>query len=143
MGQCSHSMHSWHRFCTPRSKQWRGFLRFLHVDASLRGNDRWQNGSMEKFSTKFKRCSNRLRLSMPRVQCFVSMFPATLCTFLGLALWRKSCEEDSMWVIFLVNCLRKGPLIGERCFCYIFICSMRSVGIKKSIKLITRENDRE
>lgn len=48
-----------------------------------------------------------------------------------------------MWVIFLANCLRKRLLIGERCFCYIFIRSMRSVGIKKSIKFITRENDLE
>lgn len=46
-----------------------------------------------------------------------------------------------MWVIFLANCLRKRLLIGERCFCYIR--STRSVGIKKSIKFITRENDLE
>lgn len=57
--------------CTPGTDSARlvrnngeGFYASFVDASSLWGNDRWQNGSMEKFSTKFKRCSNRLRLSM-------------------------------------------------------------------------------
>lgn len=48
-------------------------------------------------------------------------------------------------MIFLANCLKKGLLIEmdrerekerERMFYYIFICSMRVIGIRESIKFI-------
>lgn len=46
-------------------------------------------------------------------------------------------------MIFLANCLKKGLLIEmdrerekERMFYYIFICSMRAIGIRESIKFI-------